>query len=86
MRKPVISARRVTIAAITAVALSLPIMSVAQAQQTQQVAQAQQQVASGTATVKPCKFFDTVSHRCLNFRSDSTFPEGLSDYHGTGGR
>jgi hypothetical protein len=80
MQKHVISARRVTIAAITAVALSLPIMSVAQAQQ------AQQHVASETTTVKRCKYFDTVAHRCLNFRSDSTYPEGLSDYHGTGGR
>jgi hypothetical protein len=84
MQKQAISAPRVTIAAITAVALSLPIMSVAQAQQG---AQAQQRVASGTSTVKHCKFVDAgPSRRCLNFRSDTTFPEGLSDYHGSGGR
>ncbi len=77
MQKQAISARRVTVAAITAVALSLPIMS---------VAQAQQGVRTAASTVKRCKIVDPTSHRCLNFRSDSTFPEGLSDYHGTGGR
>jgi hypothetical protein len=78
MQKPVISAGRVAIAAIMTVALLLPIMS---------VAQAQQRVASGTSTVKRCKYVDAPpSRRCLNFRSDTTFPEGLSDYHGSGGR
>jgi hypothetical protein len=78
MQKQVISARQVTIAAIAAVAPSLPIMS---------VAQAQQGVRNGASTVKLCKIVDArPSRRCLNFRSDSTFPEGLSDYHGTGGR
>jgi hypothetical protein len=79
MRKHAISAQRVTIAAIAAVALSLPITSLAQAQQ--------QDVRNGASTVKRCKFVDAPpSRRCLNFRSDTTFPEGLSDYHGTGGR
>ena len=78
MQKRAISARRVTIAAITAAALLLPIMS---------VAQAQQRGASGAPTVKRCKIVDAApSRRCLNFRSDTTFPEGLSDYHGSGGR
>lgn len=74
----VVSARHVTIAAITAAALSLPIVPVAHAQQS----------ARTTATnVKRCKIVDALpSRRCLNFRSDTTFPEGLSDYHGTGGR
>ena len=78
MQKRVISAGRVTVAAITAVALSLPIMS---------VAQAHQGVRNGASTVKRCKIVDALpSRRCLNFRSDTTFPEGLSDYHGSGGR
>ena len=78
MQKQVISAGRVTVAAITAVALSLPIMS---------VAQAQQGVRDRASAVKRCKIVDAApSRRCLNFRSDTTFPEGLSDYHGSGGR
>ena len=78
MQKQPISARRVTVAAITAVALSLPILS---------VAQAQQGARNGASTVKRCKIVDALpSRRCLNFRSDTTFPEGLSDYHGSGGR
>ncbi len=78
MRKQITSAARVTVATITAVALSLPIMS---------VAQAQQGVRDRTSTVKRCKIVDALpSRRCLNFRSDTTFPEGLSDYHGSGGR
>ena len=78
MQKQVISAGRVTVAVITAVALSLLIMS---------VAQAQQGVRNRASTVKRCKIVDALpSRRCLNFRSDTTFPEGLSDYHGSGGR
>ena len=78
MQKQPISARRVTVAAIMAVALSLPILS---------VAQAQQGARNGASTVKRCKIVDAhPSRRCLNFRSDTTFPEGLSDYHGSGGR
>jgi hypothetical protein len=78
VQKQVISAGRATVAAITAMALSLPIMP---------VAQAQQGVRNGTSTVKRCKIVDArPSRRCLNFRSDTTFPEGLSDYHGSGGR
>ncbi len=78
MQKQVTSAAGVTIAAITAVALSLQIMS---------VAHAQQGVRDRASTVKRCKIVDALpSRRCLNFRSDTTFPEGLSDYHGSGGR
>ncbi len=78
MQKQGLSARRVTIAAISALALSLPLVS---------VAQAQQGVPTKTAAVKHCSYVNSPpSRRCLNFRSDTTFPEGLSDYHGTGGR
>ena len=81
MQQQVISVRRATIAAIAAMALSLPLMS---------VAQAEQNVPAGTAAAaaaKHCKISDAPpSRRCLNFRSDTTFPEGLSDYHGSGGR
>ena len=78
MQKRVISAVRATVAAITAVALSLSILSVAQAQQA---------ARNRASTLKRCKIVDALpSRRCLNFRSDTTFPEGLSDYHGSGGR
>lgn len=78
MLKQAISARRATITALTAALLSLPIVS---------VAQAQQGAPTGASPVKRCKIVEAPpSRRCLNFRSDSTFPEGLSDYHGTGGR
>ena len=32
-----------------------------------------------------CRIVDTVSHHCLSFHSDSTWPEGLRDYHGSNG-
>jgi hypothetical protein len=78
MQKQANSARRAVIAAIAVVTLSLPITSLAQAQQV---------VRTAATTVKRCKIVDALpSRRCLNFRSDTTFPEGLSDYHGSGGR
>ncbi len=78
MQQHIISARRTAIAAIAAVALLLPLVSIAQAEQS---------VPAGTAAVKRCKIIDAPpARRCLNFRSDTTFPEGLSDYHGSGGR
>jgi hypothetical protein len=84
MRKQAISAQRVTIAVITALTLSLPVTALAQAPQQQAP---QPYVRTAASTVKHCKFVDALpSRRCLNFRSDTTFPEGLSDYHGTGGR
>ena len=39
----------------------------------------------GTLSEQHCKIIDAISHRCLNFESDSTWPEGLSDYHGSNG-
>jgi hypothetical protein len=38
--------------------------------------------ASGT---EQCQIVGAISHRCLNFDSDSAWPEGLSDYHGSNG-
>ncbi|MGA2125288.1 MAG: hypothetical protein ABSG76_03960 [Xanthobacteraceae bacterium] len=35
-----------------------------------------------TSTGK-CKIVGAISHRCLNFHSDATWPGGLSDYHGS---
>jgi len=54
---------RLTIAALTVAALSMPLMSVAQAQQ---------------GKTHRCRhYYDPVSHRCVAFRSDSTWPEGF---------
>ena len=86
MHMQVIFARQAVVAAVTAITLSMPIASVAEAQQGS-VAQAPQVVRTADRAAKPCKYMDAFpSKRCLNFRSDTTFPEGLSDYHGTGGR
>ena len=32
-----------------------------------------------------CVVLGAISHRCLNFHSDSTWPAGLADYHGSNG-
>lgn len=32
-----------------------------------------------------CKVIDTISGQCLPFRSDSTWREGLPDFHGSNG-
>ncbi len=86
MHRQVIFVRQAVIAAVAAAMLTIPIASVAQAQQGS-VAQAPQGVRTADRTAKPCKYWDAApSKRCLDFRSDSTFPQGLSDYHGTGGR
>ena len=86
MHRQVIFVRQAVVAAVTAITLAMPIASVAQAQQGS-VAQAPQGVRTADRTAKPCKYLDaSPSKRCLDFRSDTTFPEGLSDYHGTGGR
>jgi len=83
MQQHFISARRATIATIAAAALSLPLVSVAQAEQNVPAGT----TAAAAAPAKHCKYPDAPpSRRCLNFRSDTTFPEGLSDYHGAGGR
>jgi hypothetical protein len=39
----------------------------------------------GTLSEQHCKIIDAISHRCFYFDSDSTWPEGLSDYHGSNG-
>jgi hypothetical protein len=32
-----------------------------------------------------CKIVGAISHRCWTFHSDSAWPEGLADYHGSNG-
>lgn len=32
-----------------------------------------------------CRIVDAISHRCYTFHSDSTWREGLPDYHGSNG-
>jgi hypothetical protein len=39
--------------------------------------------ASQSASTGNCKIVGAISHRCLNFHSDATWPGGLSDYHGS---
>jgi hypothetical protein len=55
--------QKLTLAAIAVIALSLPLISVAQAQQSK--------------THRCRHYYDPASHRCVAFRSDSTWPEGL---------
>ena len=38
-----------------------------------------------SATSGHCRIVGAISHRCLNFHSDSTWPQGLADYHGSNG-
>jgi len=67
--------RYAAIAVIAAAALSLPAISSAQA-------------AKRTAdwiVPQNCKIVGSISHRCLSFKSDATWPQGLSDYYGGNG-
>jgi hypothetical protein len=83
--------RRAAIALIAAASLSLPMMSIAQAGQ----ATAARSRGSTLLKTHPrhfarepaqqCKIVDTITHRCLTFHSDSTWPAGLPDYHGQNG-
>jgi hypothetical protein len=64
---------RVFIAAVTAATFSLPLVSIAQAQQ------------SAAYRAAQCRVVGAISHRCYTFHSDATWREGLSDYHGSNG-
>ncbi len=75
MLKPANLLRNTAIAAIAAAALSLPAISSAQAENGTPYQYGAQQ----------CKIIGSISHRCLNFNSDATWPEGLSDYYGSNG-
>jgi hypothetical protein len=88
MMKQTIVLRRAAIAVIAAASLSLPMMSSAQVQQcaARSWGKPMKSYAYYFARepAQQCKIFDTISHRCLTFHSDSTWPEGLSDFHGGG--
>jgi hypothetical protein len=76
MLKQPISPRKAALAAIVTALISLPTMS---------VAQAQHRTADHPSMAKQCEIVGSISHRCLNFDSDSMWPEGLADFHGTNG-
>jgi hypothetical protein len=76
MLKQTISLRKAAMAAIVAALISLPAMS---------VAQAKYRTADQPSMAKQCEIVGSISHRCLNFDSDSMWPEGLADFHGTNG-
>jgi hypothetical protein len=82
-----ISVRRATILAIAAVALSLPVMSVAQAAQrtVKHPVSAPQAYLFGQPVSYPCRYVGAVSGRCYTFRSDATWPAGIPGYTGTNG-
>ena len=88
MMKQTIVLRHAAIAVIAAASLSLPMMSIAHAQQG--AARSWSKPIKSFAhyfarePAQQCKIFDAISHRCLTFHSDSTSPEGLSDFHGGG--
>ena len=76
MLKNANSLRNAAILVVAAASVSLPMISVAQAQ---------------SAGVRPpwevnqCRVHDELARRCYTFHSDSTWREGLSDYHGSNG-
>lgn len=69
--------------------LVLPLVSTAQAQQSPRgntwVRSDWNQHARDNASRQDCRLVDPVSLRCVNFHSDSTWPEGFPDYHGSNG-
>jgi len=75
MLKQIMSPRHAAIVAIAAAALSLPAISSALAMERTAAKHPTQQ----------CRIVGAISHRCLNFHSDATWPEGLADYHGSNG-
>jgi hypothetical protein len=68
--------RKAAFAVVAAVLFSVPTMS---------EALAQPRNASETAAMNQCTIVGAISHRCLAFHSDSAWPEGLADYHGSNG-
>jgi len=76
MLKQAILLRKAALAAIVAALVSLPTVS---------VALAQHRAANDPSMAKRCEIVGSISHRCLSFDSDSTWPEGLADYHGSNG-
>jgi hypothetical protein len=82
--------RRAAIAVIAAASLSLPMMSIAQAGQGAAARSWGMPLKShprhfAREPAQQCKIVDTITHRCLTFHSDSTWPAGLPDYHGQNG-
>lgn len=69
MHKQAISRRRAAIAAVAVVALSLPLMSVAQA--------AQQIRAHNVPTALQCRYVGAISHRCYTFHRHATWPQRI---------
>ena len=88
MMKQTIVLRLAAIAVIAAASLSLPMMSIAQAEQAAARSWGKPMKSHAyyfaREPAQQCKIFDTISHRCLTFHGDSTWPEGLSDFHGGG--
>jgi hypothetical protein len=62
---------------VSAAVFSPPLMSAALAGQRAPVATYHPQ--------QPCRIVGAISHRCWAFHSDSTWPQGLADYHGGNG-
>jgi hypothetical protein len=75
MLKQTMSLRHAALAVIAAAALSLPAISSAPAAERTGLGNAMEQ----------CEIIGAISHRCLSFDSDATWPEGLADYHGSNG-
>lgn len=76
MPKQAFLLRKPVFAAFVAGLFSLPTLS---------QALAQGRNASETSATSQCQIVGSISHRCLNFDSDSAWPEGLADYHGSNG-
>jgi hypothetical protein len=82
-----ISVRRATMVAIAAVALSVPVMSFAQAAQrtVKHPVSAPQAYLFGQPVSYPCRYVDAVTRRCYTFRSDATWPPGIAGYRRSSG-
>jgi len=86
---PTISLRGVVVAAIATALLSVPLISIAQAEKMDQKCRFVDTLehrclaAKPSDSTHPCRIYDRLGHRCLAFHSDSTWPEGLPDFTGT---
>ena len=40
-------------------------------------------IYEGSSTGNNCKIVGSITHHCLSFHSDSIWPQGLVDYHGS---
>lgn len=72
-----------TIAALVVTFFLLTINQTVQAQQIGASQPKQTKVSNSAAPRVKCRIVGAISHCCYRFDSDATWPEGLSDFHGS---